>query len=186
MDPANKIVNTAIVEEGAPEADASSVVARPDGVGARLRWERKRQHIGLRELARAVGVSASLISQVELGKATPSVGTLYAIVTQLGMSLDELFFDASSPEGRPGAPAAGVLNGAPSKGPVLADAFELADVPLVPPQLGEPVVRRGTGKTITLASGITWERLTARTEQVRLEACRYAVDKMLSMRPAVW
>ena len=120
--------------------------------------------MGLRELARAVGVSASLISQVELGKATPSVGTLYAIVTQLGMSMDELFFDASSREGRPGAPAAGVLNGAPSKGPVLGDPVELTDVPRSPPPPGEPVVRRGTGKTITLASGITWERLTARTE----------------------
>ena len=47
---------------------------------------------------------------------------------------------------------------------MLADAVELADVPRIPPQPGEPVVRRGTGKTITLASGITWERLTARTE----------------------
>ena len=54
-------------------------------------------------MARRVGVSASLISQVELGKASPSVGTLYAIVNQLGLSLDELLLaQPSSP-----TPAAG-------------------------------------------------------------------------------
>ena len=74
-------------------------VQGPNLVGPRLRVERERQRIGLRELARRVNVSASLISQVELGKATPSVGTLYAIVNELGMSLDELFFDSG------GAPA---------------------------------------------------------------------------------
>ena len=37
----------------------------------------------LRALAREVGVSPSLISQIEHGKATPSVATLYAIVSQL-------------------------------------------------------------------------------------------------------
>ena len=67
-----------------------------DIVGTRVREERLRQKIGVRELARRVGVSASLISQVELGKASPSVGTLYAIVNELGISLDELFFQQSS------------------------------------------------------------------------------------------
>ncbi len=76
--------------------DATSSVANSIGalniVGSRVREERLRQKIGVRELARRVGVSASLISQVELGKASPSVGTLYAIVNELGLSLDELFF----------------------------------------------------------------------------------------------
>src|SRR3954447_23074968 len=70
-------------------------------VGYRLRDDRQRQRIGLRELARRVGVSASLISQIELGRATPSVGTLYSIVNELDMSLDELFFRASGSSGRP-------------------------------------------------------------------------------------
>src|SRR3954453_15625026 len=76
-------------------------VRGPDYVGARLRAERERQRISLRELARRLDPSASLISQVELGKASPSVGTLYAIVSELGMSLDELFFQA---EGEPDGP----------------------------------------------------------------------------------
>ena len=49
--------------------------------------------MSLRALARDVGVSPSLISQIEHGKATPSVGTLYAIVSELDISFDELFFD---------------------------------------------------------------------------------------------
>lgn len=62
-------------------------------VGAGLRKHREEAGMSLRALAREVGVSPSLISQIEHGKATPSVATLYAIVSELGISLDELFFD---------------------------------------------------------------------------------------------
>ena len=60
-------------------------------IGARLRDERERVSISQRELARRLGVSASLISQVESGQSKPSVSTLYAIVTELGVSLDDVF-----------------------------------------------------------------------------------------------
>jgi transcriptional regulator with XRE-family HTH domain len=71
---------------------AWAALAREEpAIGPRLRAERERRRIGLRELARRVDVSASLISQIELGRATPSVGTLYAIANELGLSLDELF-----------------------------------------------------------------------------------------------
>src|SRR3984885_711240 len=75
----------------------------PETVGRRVREERLRQQIGVRELARRVGVSASLISQVELGKASPSVGTLYPIVNELGLSLDELLLGSPDRRRRPGA-----------------------------------------------------------------------------------
>src|ERR1700760_3290455 len=66
-------------------------LAEPVGEG--LRKHRQEAGMSLRALAREVGVSPSLISQIEHGKATPSVATLYAIVSKLGISLDELFFD---------------------------------------------------------------------------------------------
>src|ERR1700760_1453441 len=66
-------------------------LAEPVGEG--LRKHREEAGMSLRALAREVGVSPSLISQIEHGKATPSVATLYAIVSELGISLDELFFD---------------------------------------------------------------------------------------------
>src|SRR5436190_20826171 len=67
-------------------------------VGSRLRQERERRGISLRELARRVGVSPSLVSQIELDRVTPSVSTLYSLVTELGMTMGEVFGD-SEPAG---------------------------------------------------------------------------------------
>jgi transcriptional regulator with XRE-family HTH domain len=64
-------------------------------VGSRLREERERRGIGLRELARRVGVSPSLVSQIELDRVNPSVSTLYAIVTELGMTMSDVFGEQS-------------------------------------------------------------------------------------------
>jgi transcriptional regulator with XRE-family HTH domain len=68
----------------------------PRFLGQRLREAREERGIGLRTLAKRLAVSASLISQVERGKVMPSVGTLYAIVRELDISMDDLFSHASS------------------------------------------------------------------------------------------
>jgi len=60
-------------------------------VGHRLRAERERLGIGLRELARRVGVSPSLVSQIELDRVNPSVSTLYSLVTALGITMSDVF-----------------------------------------------------------------------------------------------
>lgn len=130
----------------------------PELIGSRVREQRLRQKIGLRELARRVGVSASLVSQVELGKASPSVGTLYAIVNELGLSLDELFFQ---PHGALRSVAGSGELGAPpprsrSTGEDGHDAG--ASVPTV-----TPVVHHDEAKVIQLATGVRWERLTPET-----------------------
>jgi transcriptional regulator with XRE-family HTH domain/quercetin dioxygenase-like cupin family protein len=62
-------------------------------IGARLRAARRHQGVSVRGLAREVGVSASLISQIETDKSSPSVSTLYAITTALGISIEDLFGD---------------------------------------------------------------------------------------------
>jgi transcriptional regulator with XRE-family HTH domain len=88
-----------------------------DDVPRRLRAERERRGISLRELARRLDISPSAISQIETGRARPSVATLWAIVTELGMSLDDLF-----------APEAGAPR--PSRLPVVTaearEALQLA------------------------------------------------------------
>jgi transcriptional regulator with XRE-family HTH domain len=66
------------------------------GVGRRLRAERERQGVTLRSLARRLEISPSALSQIETGRSRPSVGTLYAIVSELDMSLDELFGSSRS------------------------------------------------------------------------------------------
>ena len=59
-------------------------------VGERLRSEPTARGLSLRELARRAGVLPSLLSQIETAKIFPSVGTLYAIVHELGVSIDEI------------------------------------------------------------------------------------------------
>jgi transcriptional regulator with XRE-family HTH domain len=64
------------------------------GLGPRLRLVREERSLSVRELARQVGCSASLISQVERGLSVPSVGVLYSLATVLSCSLDYLLFGA--------------------------------------------------------------------------------------------
>ncbi|HEY3908157.1 MAG TPA: XRE family transcriptional regulator [Streptosporangiaceae bacterium] len=68
-------------------------------IGQRIREERLQRGYNLRMLARAVNVSASHISQIENGKCRPSVSTLYAITSVLGVSIDDLFEGATKPVG---------------------------------------------------------------------------------------
>jgi transcriptional regulator with XRE-family HTH domain len=113
-----------------------------DGVGQRLRSERERHGLSLRELARRLEISPSALSQIETGRSRPSVGTLYAIVSELEMSLDELFGSQ-----RTAAAAARAADaGAEEAGATL-------------------VLRGDTRKGIDLESGVRWERLTPTAEQ---------------------
>src|SRR5215475_7126758 len=66
-------------------------------LGSRLREGRERKGFTVRGLARYVGVSPSLVSQIERGKVMPSVGTLYAVANQLELVVDDLFRDAGVP-----------------------------------------------------------------------------------------
>jgi transcriptional regulator with XRE-family HTH domain/quercetin dioxygenase-like cupin family protein len=72
------------------------------GVGQQLRRARLAAGVSVREMARRVDVSPSFISQVELGRTMPSVGTLYAIASELGVSLDGLMPLEESPAGESG------------------------------------------------------------------------------------
>src|SRR2546426_12483722 len=73
------------------------------GLGPRLRLVRVGRELSVRELARRVGCSASLISQIERGVSAPSVGVLYSLATELGSSLDYLLFGSDQGPGhRPG------------------------------------------------------------------------------------
>jgi transcriptional regulator with XRE-family HTH domain len=112
-------------------------------IGPRLRAQRESVGLSLRELARRIGVSASLISQIERDKVNPSVSTLYALVRELGLGMGDLFST--------GEPA--------------------------------PAARAGPGHRVTaeeravisLASGVTWERLTP-TPDASVEFLRVIYD----------
>jgi DNA-binding XRE family transcriptional regulator/mannose-6-phosphate isomerase-like protein (cupin superfamily) len=127
----------------------------PATLGQRLRSERTRQHVGLRELSRRVGVSPSMISQIELGRATPSVSTLYSIVQQLNMSLDQLFSETADAN-------AGSMHGRVQAQPQVGHSRGAATTGQ--PRSSEgPVVRAGSRHAIHLGSGVTWESMSPDT-----------------------
>jgi transcriptional regulator with XRE-family HTH domain/mannose-6-phosphate isomerase-like protein (cupin superfamily) len=128
-------------------------------LGTRLRSERERQSIGVRELSRRLGVSASMISQIERGRVMPSVNTLYSITSALGISLDDLF--GERPDGAGGGrPLAAVASAAGAAGePPAEPAAELPSAPLAPPP--SPVQRGEDCQRLQLGSGVTWALLTS-------------------------
>jgi len=58
---------------------------------ARLRAARVAANLSLREVSRRVGISASMLSQIENGAVAARVDTLYAIAGVLELSMEALF-----------------------------------------------------------------------------------------------
>jgi 2-haloacid dehalogenase len=128
---------------------ASTPAATPAlDLGARLRAERLRQGISLREMARRVGVSASALSQIETGKAQPSVSKLFDIVNLLDTSLDGLLSgDPKHPGDRVPAPDGHRATADPDHGYETEGFFSFQ--------------RSGEHEVLELESGVHWRRLTA-------------------------
>ncbi len=111
---------------------AKGVESVSEALGGRIRAERRLAGLTLRGLAGRTGVSPSLISQIERGRATPSVATLWSIATELGLSIADLFDGAEAGTGG-GSRAA---------------------------KLTFPIQQHETRQSITLAGAVRWERLT--------------------------
>src|SRR5512135_1706245 len=67
-------------------------------IGEKLRAVRQQQKISLRELANKAEISASMLSQIETGKAFPSVRSIYSIAAALAVPVD-YFFPVQSSSG---------------------------------------------------------------------------------------
>ena len=65
-------------------------------LGKVIRHLRRQRHLSVRGLADKCGFSASFISQVELGQASPSIASTERITSALGVSLGE-FFQTATP-----------------------------------------------------------------------------------------
>src|SRR5690606_29008955 len=98
-------------------------------LGQRIREARLARGMSLRETAAQAGVSPSLLSQVETGKVQPSVSTLYAVVTCLDLSIDEVLDHSPSAE------------------------------PLRRPRPGDPVQRAAQAPEIVMEICVTWHGL---------------------------
>jgi len=119
-------------------------------LGGRLRAERLRQGMSLREMARRLGISASALSQIETGKAQPSVSKLFDIVNLLNTSLDGLL--AGAPAQRPAAGHAAAPDD--GEGPVVVTRGRETEGFF-------SFQRTGEHEALELESGVQWRRLTA-------------------------
>lgn len=105
------------------------------GLGERLKAEREKAGMSQRELARRLSLSPSMISQLEAGQSQPSVGTLWAIVTELDLSLDTIIREDDAP------------------------------TPAQPLNEGFRLVGPEDRQAIDLASGVRWEDLAASSDE---------------------
>ncbi|MBO0875091.1 MAG: helix-turn-helix domain-containing protein [Pseudonocardia sp.] len=107
-----------------------------DGMGRRIAAYRTQRGLRVSDLARSVGVSPSLVSQIERGQSRPSVSTLFAVAETLGLPVDAFFREQP-------APASHVEPRAAQADPYL--------------------VRRAERVGIDIEGGVRWERLTPTT-----------------------
>jgi transcriptional regulator with XRE-family HTH domain/quercetin dioxygenase-like cupin family protein len=143
-------------------------------LGERIRDARMARGLGVRELARLTECSASLVSQIERGRANPSVSTLYSLADALGISVASLFEathnDAvvRSP-GEPGGVAPIRQKAAVSLSASVAPfAAALAQLPAEekPSTIEESVVlRHAQRRSINLERGVHWELLLPKPER---------------------
>jgi DNA-binding XRE family transcriptional regulator/quercetin dioxygenase-like cupin family protein len=111
-----------------------------ENLGVRLKQARQKSGLSLREVARQLRVSPSFVSQMENGKSTPSVATLYSLAQLLEVTVDELF------NGEP-RPVLTVPNHEWWTGPVGRVS----------------VTRPGRRKRLEMDTGVVWEQLATNT-----------------------
>ncbi|GAA4685888.1 helix-turn-helix domain-containing protein [Frondihabitans cladoniiphilus] len=84
--------------EIAPAVAATAVVELDaKALGSRLRALRTSEGMSLRDLAKALDISPSAVSQIERGVRRPSVSRLLAIVQVLGKPLADVFDEVDAP-----------------------------------------------------------------------------------------
>lgn len=107
-------------------------------LGRALRRARETAGVGVREMAGRLGCSPSHVSQVERGMTSPSVHTLFSMVKELGVSLDDLLASVEAD-----APSVNTADAGPWPGRIVRAAD-----------------RRG----ISLPGGVKWEMLMPAVE----------------------
>jgi transcriptional regulator with XRE-family HTH domain/quercetin dioxygenase-like cupin family protein len=151
-------------------------------LGRRMRAARQERGLSTVQVARTVGVSPSLISQVERGLTAPSLDVLEGIARCLDVSIGSLLDGDAPPAAASGPPAvAGVAGDAHAASAVTAIPAGWDDLPLPPgprggqagaaagapaaapgqaPQGSAEVVRAGARKMLGLPGSVTYELLS--------------------------
>jgi len=131
-------------------------------MGDKLRAARHEQNLTLQELAQQANLSVSMLSQIETGKAYPSIHSVYNIASALGLSIDYFFPDHSLSMGEP------IKTRTPlrTQPPIIEkDASDLMPQEILSPLIAQAQLLQAAERpTIELDGGVTWSRLTANTE----------------------
>jgi transcriptional regulator with XRE-family HTH domain len=136
-------------------------------IGEKLRVVRQQRQMSLRDLAEKAEVSASMLSQIETGKAYPSVRSIYNIAAALAVPVDYFF---PEPAGDGAGQSAETESAATLTASDLREARvnrpdEPAALEFNMPHAGAaPVVHAASRPTIELKGGVTWARLTSLAE----------------------
>lgn len=134
-----------------------------------LTERRQESSMSMSELGRKVGVSPSMISQIERGQTLPSVGTLFALAAALGVTVDAFLTppepkDAEEDGGGPATTPSPIVEAheasvQAASGPVR----EPIEAMPAPAREGMYVVRHDQRASVPIRGGVTWERLTPRS-----------------------
>lgn len=138
-----------------PQQNGESVGDGSEDLPRRLREARESSGLSLRQLAQRLEISASALSQIETGKSRPSVRTLYAVVSELNLSLDELFDNRGNAK-----PAAA----ATVEGFVPAEHLDASARVSQPSEAAveSPLQKADRRARLELDSGVVWDRLTSK------------------------
>jgi transcriptional regulator with XRE-family HTH domain len=120
--------------------DVSAAKELAGGIGRRVAAYRTERGMRVSDLARSVGVSPSLVSQIERGQSRPSVSTLFAMAQALELPVDAFFRETSA--------------GSAAPEPEPADDTSDDDT------AERYVVRKSGRAAIDIEHGVRWERLT--------------------------
>ncbi len=149
----------------APDPDAlpgdAAALDPTHGIGERLARLRAARGVKVSGLAREIGVSPSLISQIERGQSRPSVSTLFAMAQALDVPVDAFFRDTPPTTGAAAEAApvgvAGREGGSPEIEVRRAGVDGRAERSRGRRRY---LVRRGDRDVLEIEGGVRWESLT--------------------------
>jgi transcriptional regulator with XRE-family HTH domain len=161
------------------EADNFNALAERqiEAIRHALTERRQASSMSMSELGRKVGVSPSMISQIERGQTLPSVGTLFALAAALGVTVDAFLTPPEPREPEDEEDASSPVVEAHEATALEATAAVREPVEGMPAPAREAmyVVRRDQRASVPIRGGVIWERLTPRSlEDVEFLELDYA------------
>ncbi len=137
-------------------------------IGEKLRAARQQRQMSLRDLAKRADISASMLSQIETGKAYPSVRSIYNIAAALNLPVDYFFPEPennSLAQPEENGTQAGQMTASEMREVTLGRLADFNGTEFAPRRgVIAQVVHASARPTILLKGGVSWARLTATAE----------------------